>query len=152
VWISRRDPTRRVLTILEPSFEVRSTCSESPFIMSSVNVPSSSLAMDTSAICTLPHAHVHSTHCVQKNIRAEAIELSEANARRTPSVRAVEVDVSETRKRLASRARIQFVSLCWAIFLVGWSDGSAGPMLPRIQKNYHVPCLSLCLKSYDATR
>lgn len=35
-------------------------------------------------------------------------------------------------------ARAQFLALCWALFMVGWTDGSTGPLLPRIQKFYDV--------------
>ena len=33
---------------------------------------------------------------------------------------------------------IQFASLCFCLFLAGWNDGTTGPLLPRIQSNYHV--------------
>ncbi|KAH9973883.1 major facilitator superfamily domain-containing protein [Lactifluus volemus] len=36
------------------------------------------------------------------------------------------------------KARIQFFSLCWSLSLLGWSDSSTGPLLPRIQSYYHV--------------
>src|ERR1700683_2146278 len=36
------------------------------------------------------------------------------------------------------RANIQFISLCYSLFLVGWNDGTTGPLLPRIQEVYHV--------------
>lgn len=36
------------------------------------------------------------------------------------------------------RERIQFFSLCYAMFLLGWNDGTTGPLLPRIQEVYHV--------------
>ena len=39
---------------------------------------------------------------------------------------------------------VQFLALCWCIFLVGWNDGSTGPLLPRIQENYRV-CANLLL-------
>ncbi|RDX45187.1 MFS general substrate transporter [Lentinus brumalis] len=35
-------------------------------------------------------------------------------------------------------ARIQFATLCWTLFLAGWNDGTTGPLLPRIQRVYHV--------------
>ena len=35
-------------------------------------------------------------------------------------------------------ARAQFLALCWALFVVGWNDGSTGPLLPRIQTVYEV--------------
>ena len=33
---------------------------------------------------------------------------------------------------------IQFLVLCWSVWLMGWNDGSTGPLLPRIQHNYQV--------------
>ncbi|KAJ3505312.1 hypothetical protein NLJ89_g7483 [Agrocybe chaxingu] len=33
---------------------------------------------------------------------------------------------------------IQFYALCYDVFLVGWNDGSLGPLLPRIQEFYGV--------------
>jgi hypothetical protein len=145
VWIQSilvltRDPTRRVLTILKPSSEVRSRFSPPlHLIMSSVDAPNSSLALGSSAISALPRVHV------QKNVQAEEIELSEANARPTAPEQqqkrsVVEVDVSERSKSFTLRARIQFLSLCWTFFLMGWSDSSTGPLLPRIQSTYHVLC------------
>ncbi|KAI0676395.1 MFS general substrate transporter [Trametes maxima] len=36
------------------------------------------------------------------------------------------------------KARIQFATLCWSLFMAGWNDGTTGPLLPRIQSVYHV--------------
>jgi hypothetical protein len=33
---------------------------------------------------------------------------------------------------------VQFLALCWCIFMLGWNDGSTGPLLPRIQEEYRV--------------
>ncbi|TFY68003.1 hypothetical protein EVJ58_g1273 [Rhodofomes roseus] len=35
-------------------------------------------------------------------------------------------------------ARIQFLALCYSFFLEGWNDGSTGPLLPRIERNYQI--------------
>ena len=35
-------------------------------------------------------------------------------------------------------ARAQFLALCLSLFVVGWTDGSTGPLLPRIQVFYDV--------------
>lgn len=43
--------------------------------------------------------------------------------------------LSKLQKR---NSMVQFLALCWAIFLVGWNDGSTGPLLPRIQEDYRV--------------
>ena len=45
-------------------------------------------------------------------------------------------------------ARAQFLALCWALFVVGWTDGSTGPLLPRIQIFYDVSCVGLFLCLY----
>ncbi|KAI0261661.1 MFS general substrate transporter [Gloeopeniophorella convolvens] len=34
--------------------------------------------------------------------------------------------------------RLHFAALCWCLFLEGWNDGSTGPLLPTIQKHYHL--------------
>nr|GAT52960.1 predicted protein [Mycena chlorophos] len=36
------------------------------------------------------------------------------------------------------RERVQLFSLYWCMFMAGWNDGSAGPLIPRLQKVYHV--------------
>lgn len=43
-------------------------------------------------------------------------------------------------------ARLQFYSLCWSLFLIGWIDGSIGPLLPRIHEVYNVCDPILCLE------
>jgi len=35
-------------------------------------------------------------------------------------------------------ARVQYLSLCFTLFLAGWNDGTIGPLLPRIQEVYNV--------------
>ncbi|KIJ23443.1 hypothetical protein M422DRAFT_39610 [Sphaerobolus stellatus SS14] len=41
-------------------------------------------------------------------------------------------------KEIRRRGHIQFAALCFCLFLAGWNDGTTGPLLPRIQNNYHV--------------
>ena len=36
------------------------------------------------------------------------------------------------------RSYIHFAALCWSLFLIGWNDGSVGPLLPAIQRSYNV--------------
>jgi len=33
---------------------------------------------------------------------------------------------------------IQFLAICWCLYLIGWNDGTTGPLLPRIQEQYQV--------------
>jgi hypothetical protein len=48
-----------------------------------------------------------------------------------------ELSSPRTKKQLNTE-KIYFGALCWSFFLVGWNDGSTGPLLPRIQDFYHV--------------
>jgi hypothetical protein len=41
-------------------------------------------------------------------------------------------------KEQARIARIQLFTISWTMFLLGWNDGSVGPLLPRIQEVYRV--------------
>ncbi|KAK1220367.1 hypothetical protein PQX77_016858 [Marasmius sp. AFHP31] len=36
------------------------------------------------------------------------------------------------------KAYVQMISLSWAMFVVGWNDGTTGPLLPKIQSIYNV--------------
>lgn len=42
------------------------------------------------------------------------------------------------RAKYRLNSRVQFAALCYSSFLQGWNDGSTGPLLPRIQRNYGV--------------
>ncbi|KAJ7267042.1 major facilitator superfamily domain-containing protein [Mycena haematopus] len=49
------------------------------------------------------------------------------------------VSVPEPRsKQHVFRERVQLFALYWCLFLAGWNDGTAGPLIPRIQQVYHV--------------
>ncbi|KAI0631012.1 MFS general substrate transporter [Trametes polyzona] len=62
-----------------------------------------------------------------------------------PSVLA-EDETSSTAPALSAAQRavhrrkslVHFLALCGCVFCMGWNDGTTGPMLPRIQANYHV--------------
>ncbi|KAJ7593905.1 major facilitator superfamily domain-containing protein [Mycena floridula] len=43
-----------------------------------------------------------------------------------------------TKRHRQRKSLIQFGAICISMFLIGWSDGSSGPLLPRMQENYHV--------------
>lgn len=118
--------------------------------MSSVDAPNSSLAPGLSVPSAIPHTSTHSTLSVHRNIHAEVIELSEANPQR-PQLPSCEPEISipQTRISLRFRERIQFLALCWTLFLAGWSDSSTGPLLPRIQNVYHVLFLPHARYTYN---
>jgi hypothetical protein len=45
-------------------------------------------------------------------------------------------------KQEASVARAQLLTLCFGMFVMGWTNSSTGPLLPRIQIFYDVSSLS----------
>ncbi|CDO77091.1 hypothetical protein BN946_scf184473.g35 [Trametes cinnabarina] len=61
--------------------------------------------------------------------------LSRAEDRAAAQQSSVDVPLEETHRR---KSRIHFFALCFCLFVNGWNDGTTGPMLPRIQENYHV--------------
>lgn len=60
----------------------------------------------------------------------------------------VQHDAKITTRQETRTARVQFLALCWSLFLMGWTDGSTGPLLPRIQESYKVgfPCSFLTVR------
>jgi len=46
--------------------------------------------------------------------------------------------VQELTPEQRRKSLIHFLGICWSIWLLGWSDGTTGPLLPRIQENYQV--------------
>jgi hypothetical protein len=60
---------------------------------------------------------------------AELREKVESSGSQTPAPR--------TRKQVVA-GNIQYFALCFSFFLLGWNDGSIGPLLPRIQGVYGV--------------
>lgn len=105
--------------------------------MYSVDAPNSSLALDaTPPTFTRPTL----SEPVHRNNHAEDIELSEANPQSAQLPSRGQDSILEVHVARPSnfRARIQFFALCWNLFLLGWSDSSTGPLLPRIQSVYHV--------------
>ena len=77
---------------------------------------------------------------------AESIELVELPYKQNASTAAAPVEegtspasVSEDAVREQHRkVNIHFCTMCFSMFLLGWNDGSTGPLLPRIQEVYHV--------------
>ncbi|KAJ6470121.1 MFS general substrate transporter [Mycena vitilis] len=43
------------------------------------------------------------------------------------------------------RARLQLCAICFSMFLAGWNDGTNGPLIPRMQRVYHVGFLIVSL-------
>jgi len=89
------------------------------------------------------------TVCICSRIDQESvnIEMKDRTAiSNTETAAPSTVSVSNTNAHRV-RARIQFATLCYSLFLAGWNDGTTGPLLPRIQEVYHVRSLTfICRK------
>ncbi|PSS32039.1 hypothetical protein PHLCEN_2v2184 [Hermanssonia centrifuga] len=70
--------------------------------------------------------------------KGDEIELGEINNLKTGSQRSNTPTATPSNKIPRWTAHIQFATMCWTLFLAGWNDGTTGPLLPRIQSNYHV--------------
>ena len=85
---------------------------------------------------------------IQSTISVETIQPTERDALlpQIPDPTNSENQPNPVQRR---RANIQFVALCWTLFLAGWNDGTTGPLLPRIQKVYGVCAMSACSRFYQ---
>jgi hypothetical protein len=86
-------------------------------IMSELQSPSSSL--------------VATDHAVKES--GDTVEMSKISA--APETLAVDKPTAAPQtKSQVRKERIAIATLCWCLFLLGWSDGATGPLLPRIQE------------------
>ncbi|KAG2357354.1 MFS general substrate transporter [Suillus spraguei] len=82
----------------------------------------------------------HPTVAPQYNLKEndkpnERIEIRvESSASVSRAASASDLNAQSKRQRL--RARVQFATVCGSMYLIGWNDGTTGPLLPRIQKVY----------------
>lgn len=56
---------------------------------------------------------------------------------RTPSGRS-STDENGLTRRQRVLSLFQYGTLCFTLFIVGWNDGSTGPLIPRMREVYHV--------------
>lgn len=95
----------------------------------------------------------HPMHLIEFEGRTkhEDIELAELK-HDTPSRVGTDVKAKATPSpspeptKLSWIAHAQFASLCMSLFIAGWNDGTTGPLLPRMQSNYHVCLQPLMLR------
>ena len=92
----------------------------------------------------------HSVHTIsRKSVNSpEELELAEravGPSATTSSVHTADKEPEPARPAINPsspssklRERIQFFSLCYSMFLLGWNDASQGPLIPRMQEVYHV--------------
>ncbi|KAI0654398.1 MFS general substrate transporter [Cubamyces menziesii] len=73
---------------------------------------------------------------IEEGKRSEYVEAKPAEGSQSSHTPAATFSASTPASR--RKARIQFTTLCWTLFLAGWNDGTTGPLLPRIRSVYHV--------------
>ncbi|KAF7325726.1 MFS domain-containing protein [Mycena kentingensis (nom. inval.)] len=68
----------------------------------------------------------------------DASASASASGVSTPAAPLESTEPAPRTKEHIFRERVQLAALYWCLFMAGWNDGSAGPLIPRIQKVYHV--------------
>ena len=63
---------------------------------------------------------------------------NDATNEETPHSSEVETLTFVKRRNERPLSRLHFLTLCWTLFLIGWNDGSTGPLIPRIREFYGV--------------
>ncbi|KAF9820179.1 hypothetical protein IEO21_01612 [Rhodonia placenta] len=65
--------------------------------------------------------------------------VHEASAHLFEGTRNAQADSTEAQlSRYRWNSRLHFAALCYSYLLEGWNDGSLGPLLPRIQRQYKI--------------
>ncbi|KAG2008461.1 MFS transporter [Coprinopsis cinerea AmutBmut pab1-1] len=54
-------------------------------------------------------------------------------------------EAEQLQARYRKNGMIQFAALCWLVLLMGWNDGTTGPLLPRMQHEYGLGYLTVSL-------
>ncbi|OSC97784.1 MFS general substrate transporter [Trametes coccinea BRFM310] len=88
-----------------------------------------------------PHPPAEATAATESatfnnNKRSEYVETEAAAG--SQSSHATQTTFPASTPTMRRKARLQFATLCWALFLAGWNDGTTGPLLPRIQAVYNI--------------
>ncbi|KAF7983221.1 hypothetical protein HWV62_23506 [Athelia sp. TMB] len=73
-------------------------------------------------------------HVPQKTDDSQSVYAINEPSRNLPQT-SVKLSQTKSQRRWT---HVQFASCCFALFLAGWNDGTTGPLLPRIQEDYHV--------------
>ncbi|PFH48894.1 hypothetical protein AMATHDRAFT_148903 [Amanita thiersii Skay4041] len=74
----------------------------------------------------------------QSNDEKICLEKEKSDATTVASTDVVTSTKSPRSRKQVILGRLQFATLCYCAFVIGWNDGSTGPLLPRIQDVYHV--------------
>lgn len=94
------------------------------------------------AITTPPKARLGAKTSVHQKDQDQEIEMQSLTkvSSKGDDVKVEEVDIAsdEVKARYRRNGRIQFAALCWLALLIGWNDGTTGPLLPRLQQEYNV--------------
>ena len=94
-----------------------------------------SLAAATKARLTVPSHHGEPP--VESNEKADITESPSIVSRADNAVDRPAESASQLAVELR-RERVAFGAIMFSMFLDGWNDGTIGPMLPAIQKQYSV--------------
>ena len=65
-----------------------------------------------------------------KTTGVDAVPLSEKSSQIS--------SLPERTRREKFVSNVQYATLCWSMIILGWSDGTTGPLLPRLREVYGV--------------
>ncbi|KAG7448141.1 MFS general substrate transporter [Guyanagaster necrorhizus] len=61
----------------------------------------------------------------------------DSSASKPDAVSETVIDTPAESRQKRNKGRLHYATLCWFMFLAGWNDGTAGPLIPRMQTVYH---------------
>ena len=84
---------------------------------------------------TIPESHIQTHTCTpSRELKEKDIDTQTLQAASGRSS-AETVGLTRRQRRIS---RFQYGTLCYTLFIIGWNDGSTGPLIPRMREVYHV--------------
>ncbi|KAF8333646.1 MFS general substrate transporter [Cantharellus anzutake] len=85
-----------------------------------------------------PHIHLSRPSSRASKTETPAVRYPPSLPTQPPTVETVEPTETIPASKRKLLERQYFLSMCMSLFLAGWNESVAGPLLPRMQATYHV--------------
>lgn len=125
------------LAAIKPHVTITKTFHPRAFLRSPTPVMTDETLPKTSLIqlVSRPDDHAKQLLILEK----EGGQVCQHEARKEDETLEPQVGDQRTQQQMLV-GKMQYGAICFSFFLLGWNDGSTGPLLPRLQEVYEVCC------------
>ncbi|KAF7426170.1 hypothetical protein PC9H_008537 [Pleurotus ostreatus] len=133
--------TGKVLVSVEEPVETefayppKASANPSSRVWMQTDLHDNSLPIPSSFAYSMPERTRRFSSNVRVGTKAELVSSTPVNATQDDIAL---INSAEQIARFRRTGMIQFATLCWCLYLEGWNDGTTGPLLPVIQRDFGV--------------